>query len=1028
MSLKVFINEEFVLQHEREVFDTISDLLFEEYSESIEPAILLGNFICYGNSIDAAFIKSDAFIIIEFKNYGGKIEFKENGHWFAENCRIETKPYINPFEQVKNYRNKICDFINDSNLTNNQNVDWRKFVNSLIVFHNPISLSNIPNTFFSKNPWFRITDVNNFIKTANQITSSEVKLNENQILSIPYKLGLQIRKNRKQKALEDSPIKAIEDLLFSIMVLKDMLEAKSLFSNEFDLIVNYNKEFNNNNASVTKNKLIEQNIKKCKLFDFKKDELNKLIENKIEKQILLVLNNNTRCNYLIDEIIKNKLNIKLLKDISNINNIINKLNKKYNRSIGNLPFNFDKLKAIELFTYQRGIFSYTLFEIIRLEFIKIRPIIKYLHAIFEILRTWFAEDMILHWYDRNSKNPFTNKIQRKRVEHAYAYGFSMEWFDNLKKRFEEKDLKYFLIQNEKFSRYAIIEKVEIPLRIKSVFKSIIDSMKNHLSEDELDDILSFLKLNWIKKDLLSLEDLYILELRTNFVFNFTSDLEFVSIVQCPESPPNSVIYEPVYISALEAIGNWGYGKILDEELLKNSLDYIENDDLKNDIIRITELWYPYKPTYNYANYTLTNRIYLKPYEYYNVNIGLNVSKELNKSPEELHNLLIKFNENKLYGKINDYYIGNRYYILLLKSNSKQLELNKINELQNDIKPISFSDKTINSISDKTINLELQNDIIGYSDIKQEFIDLAELIKSPDKCKLYGLDKIGGILLYGPPGCGKTYWANWFAECLSLKLYEITRSDYASSFVSGELQGIKDRINKIPKNNPSVLFFDEFDDIGAQRKNNTASDNENNKVVQYLLQEIPKLIQNGIIIIAATNFLKNLDTALIRAGRFDKKEPIFPPMPEERSEILYYSLIKNLPSNSPLINILKKVGADELEYWKPFGEKMKLFSNSYVIQTSKEIKQAIINTITKGDDIDEISFYETINNAIELVSNNISIKERKDFLNFLIDLEENKFNKYPHRIEVLKKEINIFFGDKRKNNRNPIGFKLDFDTP
>lgn len=231
-------------------------------------------------------------------------------------------------------------------------------------------------------------------------------------------------------------------------------------------------------------------------------------------------------------------------------------------------------------------------------------------------------------------------------------------------------------------------------------------------------------------------------------------------------------------------------------------------------------------------------------------------------------------------------------------------------------------------------------VVGYEDMKKYIEEHLLPLRDAEKAGQWGLHRPGGILLYGPPGCGKTHWAQWIARSLGYPFIEIPRSAFGSVYVDGAMGRLASVIESAKKAAPAVVFFDEFDSVARDRQIRD-TDTEGAKVVNTLLQEIPKLISAGVLLIAATNHVHQLDPAVIRPGRFDIKVPVFPPLPAERNELLVYYLTKDVAENSPLRAVLKFNKALSASYWARFDRKMQLFSNSHLIKVADDIKKRIM---------------------------------------------------------------------------------------
>ncbi|HEY2238152.1 MAG TPA: tetratricopeptide repeat protein [Streptosporangiaceae bacterium] len=182
------------------------------------------------------------------------------------------------------------------------------------------------------------------------------------------------------------------------------------------------------------------------------------------------------------------------------------------------------------------------------------------------------------------------------------------------------------------------------------------------------------------------------------------------------------------------------------------------------------------------------------------------------------------------------------------------------------------------------------DVAGMSQVKQR-LEAAFLapMRNPDLRKLYGKSLRGGLLLYGPPGCGKTFIARAVAGELGARFMAVSFADIIDMFVGQSERNIHELFEIARRNAPCVLFLDEVDAIGQKRSQlrNTPM----RSAVNQLLLELDDVEggNDGVFLLAATNHPWDVDSALRRPGRFDRTLLVLPPDNAAREAIFRYHL-------------------------------------------------------------------------------------------------------------------------------------------
>ncbi|MEM2596954.1 MAG: CDC48 family AAA ATPase, partial [Candidatus Caldarchaeum sp.] len=180
------------------------------------------------------------------------------------------------------------------------------------------------------------------------------------------------------------------------------------------------------------------------------------------------------------------------------------------------------------------------------------------------------------------------------------------------------------------------------------------------------------------------------------------------------------------------------------------------------------------------------------------------------------------------------------------------------------------------------------DIGGLEQVKQKLIEMVEWpLKYPEKFEKLGIKPPRGVLLYGPPGCGKTLLAKAVATESEANFITIKGPEIFSKWVGESEKAIREIFRKARQAAPAVIFFDEIEAIAPRKDLAEDSSGVTNRVASQLLAEIDGIEElNDIVVIGATNRPDMLDPALLRPGRFDRLLLIPPPDEKARAEIFY----------------------------------------------------------------------------------------------------------------------------------------------
>lgn len=185
-------------------------------------------------------------------------------------------------------------------------------------------------------------------------------------------------------------------------------------------------------------------------------------------------------------------------------------------------------------------------------------------------------------------------------------------------------------------------------------------------------------------------------------------------------------------------------------------------------------------------------------------------------------------------------------------------------------------------------------IAGMQELKNTIqLDVIDALNEKEKYAEYGLTIPNGMLLYGPPGCGKTFFAEKMAEEIGFNFYQIKPSDIQSKWVNASQENIKNLFDEARQNAPSIIFIDEIDALVPSRDTSNIS-HMNTSAVNEFLAQMNNCGDDGIFIVGATNRPNAIDPAILRSGRLDKHIYLPPPDFEAR-KLMFELYLKKRPT-------------------------------------------------------------------------------------------------------------------------------------
>lgn len=180
------------------------------------------------------------------------------------------------------------------------------------------------------------------------------------------------------------------------------------------------------------------------------------------------------------------------------------------------------------------------------------------------------------------------------------------------------------------------------------------------------------------------------------------------------------------------------------------------------------------------------------------------------------------------------------------------------------------------------------DVAGMRELKAQLQrDVIDLLREPEKYKSYGLTLPNGMLLYGPPGCGKTFFAKKLAEEVGFNFVMRTPSELKSRYVNATQENIAAMFKEAEENAPTIIFIDEINELLPKR--NSDAHEMSKSAVNEMLAQMDRTGERGIFVIGATNLPDEIDEAMLRTGRLEKRIYVGPPDVEARKEMFEMNL-------------------------------------------------------------------------------------------------------------------------------------------
>lgn len=299
------------------------------------------------------------------------------------------------------------------------------------------------------------------------------------------------------------------------------------------------------------------------------------------------------------------------------------------------------------------------------------------------------------------------------------------------------------------------------------------------------------------------------------------------------------------------------------------------------------------------------------------------------------------------------------------------------------------------------------DFIGYRDLFFHISKSLDPFINNTPLTDWGIHRPAGIILYGPPGSGKIFWANKIAEIIGYHFKEVKKYYLGTSFVDGLQTSFNDFLIQMLKDDKVLLFMEDFDEIMTERSEKRSVSSCDEETKEIVLHYISRFEDEDLLMVGSANSVADIDKEILAPGRFDVMIPVFPPNAHERSEMILYFMTENLSEDALLMKILVKNNADHLPFWEEISSKMKVFSNTMIVDFTQSLKKRIRNQYLK-DNSEDIKIDGKLLNAAR---RDASAKLTEEYLNqvaqFITDVSIHNYDEFPKRITALKSELESY---------------------
>ncbi|MFV0143788.1 ATP-binding protein [Empedobacter falsenii] len=310
-------------------------------------------------------------------------------------------------------------------------------------------------------------------------------------------------------------------------------------------------------------------------------------------------------------------------------------------------------------------------------------------------------------------------------------------------------------------------------------------------------------------------------------------------------------------------------------------------------------------------------------------------------------------------------------------------------------------------------------LVGYTDLYFYLTDMLDPFISKDQVKRWGISKPAGLVLYGPPGSGKIYWARKIADMIGYEFVHVF-NDYLIGNFDSKKNKFSDFLSKKMNQPNTLLFIDSFDELLHSSSDNSISP-EMIDLFYSVLRHIQKNDRQELLIVGAVESLSILNDEIVAPGRFDMHIPIFPPTLDERIQLILHHLTANLASDSPLLTILKNQNALNKDFWTPYAAEMRLFSNTMLIDFTQSLKKRLYALFRKDETKNIMMTEKVLFSAFQEAKSKLTPDYLRHCAIFVNEAKQNVGQDFPHRLIELNADLEFYLTTK-EIPITKIGFK------